>query len=94
MEILSGKPKSIIVDDKVNNTVKGYSHELNQNQILNADYSVANYNEIAMEKPHHSTEERGKLLKVRQKHTVVFQGRKGKWKGPPVSFELMEGESN
>ena len=37
------------VDNKVNSSVMGYPHELNQNQILDADYSAANFTEIARE---------------------------------------------
>ena len=79
------------VEDKVNNTVKCYSNKFNQNQILDANYSVANFIEIAENQAHLSPEERNRLLEVLQKHKAAFQGTRGKWKGPPMSFEMVDG---
>ena len=72
--------KSTNVVDKVNSSVKGYSHELNQNQILDTDYSAANFNEIAMEQTHLLSEERDKLFEVLRKHAEAFQGKKANGK--------------
>ena len=57
-------------------------------QLKPAEYIKPDLNEIAAEQLHLTAEQRETLRKLLHKHSRVFQGTKGQWKGEPVHLEL------
>jgi len=56
---------------------------------LNAPkYAEANLEKIAQSSKNLSPVQQARLLEVLQKHKECFQGKRGQWKGNPVSLEL------
>ena len=63
--------------------------ESNATEALNAPkYKIADLEKIAQLSKNLSPVQRAMLLKVLQKHQECFQGRRGNWKGNPVSLEV------
>lgn len=59
--------------------------------LVPVNYVKANLPEIAQSCKDLTSEEQAQLLVVLEKHAPLFQGRRGEWKGNPVSIEVVEG---
>jgi hypothetical protein len=56
-----------------------------------AKYVKADLDHIVEQCAHLNAEQKGQLLTVLRKHKDLFQGKRGNWKGQPVSFEVIDG---
>ena len=80
------------VDSKINESVVGYDQECNNNvKILDANYAPVDLNEVAQDQTHFTVEERDQLKILLLQYVDALDQHQGKWKGPPVSFQLKEG---
>ena len=78
------------IENKNRENVTNYARA---NIILDANYTKQDIIKVANEQKHLTLQERGLLLSVLRANIQAFQGRRGKWTGSPVSFELNEGET-
>ena len=63
--------------------------ELNETKvILELKYGKADLTALVESLNHLSTSQKRDLLKMLQMHELLFQGKVGKWKGPPIDIRL------
>ena len=76
--------KSIATKNKVE------TEEVNLTELTSAKYVKANLPEIAENCKDHTSDQKAKLLMVLMKHEELFQGKRGEWKGHPISIESVD----
>ena len=82
------------IETKNREQVTNYSDNARTNmEILDTNYTKPNIEKVANEQKHLTLQERALLLSVLRANIKAFQGKRGKWTGSPVSFELKEGET-
>ena len=79
----------INIENKNREQITNYSQDARANvEILDANYIKPNIENIANEQQHLTLQERAQLLSIVHANIQAFQGKRGKWTGSPVSFEL------
>ena len=70
---------------------KSFNRKLELNEvkvILESKYEKADLDTLVESLDHLSSSEKFDLLKMMQMHALLFQGKVGKWKGPPIEIRL------
>ena len=85
------KQRDCTIDDSFHVPEEHMNTEMDRvKKILDAKYEPADLPDVVRKCTHLNDDEQSALLKLLQKHTTLFDGTLGKWKGEPYNVELKE----